>query len=340
MKDRRERVLCATIESYIKTNEPVGSKALANAHPFDCSSATLRHELHELEESGFLAHLHTSSGRVPTTKGYRYYVDHLAAKEYATPIPNESLVAIDQSLTEVMEMVVKLVRNMFDYSVVVLQPHIFRDALDMIRFVVQGVNRVLVVLACNSGLTEEFFLNVDHQLEQSDCDILTELLNRELSGCSIPKMEDMCTDMIVAIPKFKALLRGLNCQLNRIMQKHSTHQPLLTGGIANMLSLPEFLDVRLVQNVVSVMEENTALARFLVRQLNQPEYSVVIGDEHEVTKLQDCSMVMSSFRQGDTPVGVLGVLGPKRMCYEKVIPMVNDLSGAISSSLSKKKDTI
>lgn len=333
MKERKKRVLHATVNAYIQSNEPVGSRSLASAHSFKCSPATLRYELNALEQEGFLTHLHTSSGRVPTTKGYRYYVDAYSPSQSHS---QSSLTLIDQSMTDIMQMVVQLVKNTFDYSVIIHQPKIFHDILTMVHFIVSGVNRILVVLACKSGLTEEFSLNFDHNMSQEECDRLTRIVNKEINGQPLPTFDQFCADIMLAIPKYKAILKGLNRQLNRIMTQHSSQQLLLTDGLANMFSLPEFTDVKMVQNVISVMEENTVLARYLNRFLNQTDCTTVIGDEHEVTKLKNCSMVVGSFYKDKTPMGVLGVLGPKRMQYRKVIPLVSELADLMSQFLTFK----
>ena len=339
MKERREQVLCATVDSYIQRNEAVGSHSLLNHYPFSCSSATLRQELNSLEKDGFLKHLHTSSGRVPTTKGYRYYVDSVSHQRDLDMSLNASdYMMLNQSISEVMDIVVMLLKNLFSYSVVIWQPGVIQEILKSVYFVVSDINRAMVVVACQSGLKESFFLQLEKDMPHSEYLRLFEVLNRYIKGCAVHNLKEAFSDVMAKMPKYRLVLKSLLKQMDRVFKKRSSSQKLVTAGISNMLALPEFSDGTLVQRVMTVMEENSMLANMMSRFVDEDGCSVLIGDENDVTELHDCSLVMASFKHNYAPAGVMGVLGPKRMCYQDVMPKVEELAGLLSKVMSKGND--
>lgn len=340
--DRKKLILAATVGEYIRTAEPVGSKVLSS--DFACSPATIRQELGELEKVGFLVQPHTSSGRVPTDLGYRYYVDSLMKKTQLSPRDQQALhVAIgslSENLSDAFSQISQILSSLIDYTIIVLTPDIFIESLKVVHLIMVDLDRILVVLLHSAGLNKEFLLKVPPEnLNQEDLNRISKLLTDKLEGKSLTDLsEEMLASLLMSLPEYKTILTTLHSELNRLRLNNHKDRQLVMGGTSKMLKLPEFKNIEFTQKVLSTLEESKVLLGLLSYYQQQDDYKVVIGAETNIENLRDCSLVVSPIKIGGHLGGALGVLGPKRMPYDKIVPLIEQISQLVTSNLSRHSD--
>ena len=335
LSERKKSILAATVESYIKTAEAVGSKSLTS--DFGCSSATIRQELSDLEEEGLLMHLHTSSGRVPTDLGYRYYVDVLM-KHHSLSSSDQlalrsAIGTMSENLADTFSHISQAVASLIDYTIIVLTPDIFIESLKVIHLIMVDLDRILVVLLHAAGVNKEFLMQIpSDQVNQDDLNRISKLLTEKLEGRSLSDLnEETLSSMIQVLPEYRSLLMTLGESLQNLQISTQDNRQLLTSGTSKMLKLPEFKNIEFAQKVLSSLEESKVLLKLLSYHHSEEHYRVFIGNEHEVDDLKECSLVVAPFKGN----GALGILGPKRMAYDTIVPLVQNISGIITTYLSR-----
>lgn len=335
MNDRKCRILEATIRSYINKAEPVGSNSLLKGHNFNCSSATIRSELSELEKEGYLTHIHTSSGRVPTDKGYRLYVDSLMQiKQF--PYSDQlkflpHIFSLGASVQDVLEQIMGIVSNIIDYTTIVVMPDIFRETLKVIHLVLVDLDKVLLVLMDSVGENREFLLTVKDEVNQDDLNKISKVLTKKLEGKPLDGInEDSFATLVSELPQFKKVLKSLGKEVKNVSRILKKNKPVKSRGISKMLTLPEFKNIEYAQKILELLEENKLLSHLLASYLANRDHKVLIGSEINVRDLEDCSIVIGSVKVDNTPVGGIGVLGPRRMAYPTIVPMIQEISQKIN----------
>jgi heat-inducible transcriptional repressor len=253
LSPRQKDILRGVIETHIETTQPVGSRLIAEKYAISFSSATIRNEMGALEDMGYLTHPHTSSGRIPTDHGYRYYLDHTAFEEAAPA----SLPPLDQELG----------------------PWVGR------------------------GMLEDF---LDH------VSLLLSSLSQEVGMTLMPGGELSATE----------LAERRRCSLQ---------------GLPYILEKPEFQDVRKVRNLVGILEEKVALMRLLLTHVDPNHVSISVGREHAHEALEDCSIVTARYNAGKDRQGVIAILGPKRMPYRRIVPLVSRMAAVVGEILEQKE---
>jgi len=343
MNDRQQTLLETVINHYIHTADPVGSSVLSQQTSFGLSPATIRNELKTLEEEGYLTHLHTSSGRVPTDKGYRQYVNSILKHQTLSPEEEKKLLthflSMGQSVQDVIGQISEILSSLINYTTIVLTPNIYQETLKVTQLVLLDLDRVLVILLNSTGINHEFVLNINENVTQDDLNKVSKLLTQKLSGKGLHSLdENSLSDLIAELPAFQTLLKELYTGIKDLAKFQKTQQKALTKGMANMIRLPEFHNIELTQKVLSTLEENKVLVNILNQYLNDPHCNVIIGQENELEALQDCSLVVAPYSVDSEPAGMIGVLGPKRMAYPVVVPMVKTITQFINSTISNKGD--
>ncbi len=342
LTERKKQILNATVNRYIQTAEPVGSKVLLEDYEFGVSSATVRQELHELEEDGFLTHLHTSSGRIPTELGYRFYVDKLMSNAPLTvqehAFISARLGSMSLHLGTALTQVSSLMSSLIDYTTIVMVPTIYQDVLKLVHMVLVDINRVLVILLHSLGVNHEFILNLDEHLDQADLNRLSQCLTSKLEGMNIQDIrQEFFAQISMDLPDYRYVLDQLSVEINRLKAHHQDDQNLILSGTSKMLKLPEFKNIEFTQQVLSAIEENKVLLELLKRSLSRrdADQSVFIGkSDHQVELLDGCSVVLKPVSIGPFQSTVIGVLGPTRMTYSAVTSKLTTLSAMVSGYLT------
>ena len=340
---RKQRLLNETVHSYIYTGDPVGSKVLSGlVSDLGVSSATIRAELNRLEKEGFLTQVHCSSGRVPTDKGYRFYVDEIKKsnkwKAAIKPV-KLNLKTVGASLVDVLDDLSSLVGSLSNNMVFALTPHINQDVLSIVKFMMVGVDKVLVSFVGEFGKYIEFELDVKADFHQEDLNHLSQCFLDKFQGerytlLSDHRLEEVSRD----IPRLSTLVSALQKKIKDISKENKDKPRLIVKGVSNILTNPDSSNIEIVKSIVNAIEERKEFVELLVKHLSKKECNVLIGAETEFEKLKDCSIVLSSYGSTENPMGVLGMVGPKRMKYTKALSLVNNMKTTLDGYVSKKLD--
>jgi heat-inducible transcriptional repressor len=336
---RAKKVLHAVVCEYLATGEAVGSQTVVRRYALDISPATVRTVMSELEEQGLLRHPHTSAGRVPTDRGLRLYVDTLLRVRSLSASEKENIrgrLGPPAETHEVMQRVARLLRELSHLAVVVQEPRPESDPISHIEFVRLSDSQLLAVIATTRGQIQNKLVHPEASLSPSDLDRINNYLNTLVAGLTLEKMR---ARVLLEIEREKAhsardpvLAQALGLAAAAVPESESSGKILLDGQSNLVAGAP---DLERARCVLRTLEEKNQIARLLDRTLAAPGICVFIGAEAELADLDDISVVASSYTSDDRPLGTIGVIGPSRMNYSKVIPLVDFTADAITKILPR-----
>ena len=323
LDDRKKKVLQAIIEEYINTAEPVSSNSLTNNHGLDCSSATIRNEMAELEKKGFLDKTHTSSGRIPSAKGYRYYVDELLNDN---DISLEEIKYISSKLeTKVNEIedLTKITANTISevthYTTVSIGPKSNSQLIEEIKFVLLGSRMMMAVILTDTGLVKETIIKFDEDVNEKQIETMNYMFNNKLKGQPIEKIdrpleEYLYDEMLYSVNVIKPVIE----QIKKVLEEENK---IYLEGANKAFDLPEFNSLEVAKNFVNILDTKELVADMLNSGFAE-DIKVYIGEENENEKLKDFSVVTFKHKVNGKDLGTIGIIGPKRMDYSKVISVM------------------
>jgi len=344
-EERKRKLLQAIIHQYIKTAKPVGSAFLAEEYKLDLSPATIRHAMAELEEEGFLTHPHTSAGRVPTDKAYRFYVDSLAELQRLA-IAEENRLREEQQerlrqLEEVMLSTSKTLSALSKFSGFVMSPKMEQAKFQHLELIPLGGNRVLVVLVADSGVVKHRSVEFNKIFPAELLPPLAKTLNERLRGKVFSDVRDSLLDHIEFLGQRQLDMIEMTKSIARQAFDWSDGQVYLEGA-GHMLSLPDFRDYDQLRSLAHLLDEKRFITDALTKDLTEtkkderwPGVSVRIGAENKLPELRNLSVVSATYKVNDRTVGVLGVIGPKRMDYSRMMGLVGSVAKSVSRVLSR-----
>lgn len=336
LSERQNIILKTIIDEFTRTAEPVGSKTLMTLLEVQVSSATLRNEMAKLEEQGLLEKTHTSSGRIPSSKGYRYYVENLMEKQLDDEVQN-TLAAIFHERHYSMEEIVKrscdILSQMTNLTSVVLGPETKTQTLEHIQLFPINERSAVGVFITNHGHTENKTFHFDENVSLKDIQTCCNLLNDKLSGTPI-------SDVIERMEEIKPLLDSQIARHEVLFQAFVSafvkfaSDNVYTSGASNMLYQPEFCDIEKLRELMKMLEDTS-----IWRQLGNSEDNVVvrIGEANEILPMENVSVVSSKFKINDEEEGQLMVVGPTRMPYNKVVALMEYMARVIEEMYSDKE---
>ncbi|HEY7506424.1 MAG TPA: heat-inducible transcriptional repressor HrcA [Nitrososphaera sp.] len=341
LDERTQNILMAVIHSFIQTAEPVGSRMISKRFDFGLSPATIRNVMSDLEDLGFLEQPHTSAGRVPTDRGYRFYVNHLHSVE---ELSAEESAHIMQRYTpyrgeidEVMAETSRLLSEVSRYAGIVLRKFsttVFRR----IEFVKTRGRQVLAIFIMESGMVQNKFIMLDEEITQDELHKISNYLNQEFSGQPLQTIRQQVLErMMEEKAQYDTLLR----QAMKVGEKMfegtlEGEGNIYLGGTANIIAQPEFFaNVDRMKELFKAFEEKSRLISLLDRCLDEAGVNVILGSETPFKDIQDCSFVTHTYSYGDRTLGVLGVIGPKRMAYPRVMALVDYTANLVSKILTQ-----
>lgn len=333
MDARKRQVLEALIDDYIATAEPVGSRTLAKKYRLGVSPATIRNEMADLEDLGFLEQPHTSAGRVPSDKGYRYYVDEIMRPVILDLAERQRIRQAYQvrvrELHWFIHQTARLVSELTLYPSLVVAPPVEQAALIDLSFVSLGQDTVLMVLKTSTGMVENQTLLVPEEFDSDKLRSLAEDFTQEFRGVAIHELKNRILDPLQGDVKRYPELWQL--ALKWVTGHDGDEDTVSLAGPLNILNYPEFRDVEKVRRVLGFLEKETAVE--LASRHYAEGVQVVIGAESSLDDIQDCSLVTATYRVGGNVVGHLMVLGPRRMHYNRVMSIVEAVSDELSRVL-------
>ncbi len=347
MDERKKRILQAIINSYIDSAEPVGSRFIARRYNLGVSPATIRNEMSDLEEMGYLEQPHTSAGRIPSDKGYRFYVDfmlgmhELAAREIARIDDWYRTRAREIDLQ--IQRTAKILSQMTNYTSLILGPALSEQELRYLQILPIGERTAVIVLVNETGIVEHRNVDLPAGIREEELTDIAQIMNERLRGKTL---EDVKTAL------FQELQAELNSRLDRVHLARQMLEQVLQimdetvldcqeermylGGATNILSQPEFRDVEKARLVLSLLEEESTLRQVLT-DLAPEGITIRIGQENALAEMKNLSMVTARYEIGGKLVGTVGVLGPTRMDYSRVITVMERITRHLNDSLAGKK---
>jgi heat-inducible transcriptional repressor len=339
ISERKEQILRAVVINYIKTAEPVGSRTVARSYRMGLSSATIRNEMSDLEELGYLIQPHTSAGRIPSQSGYRYYVDNLMSLE---DLSDDDELALSTSLsTEKMREIEQIIFNSArvlssatNQTSLIMGPQFKKSAFRQMRILPLDETRGLVVLITDTGFIKNKVIDMKQQLSQAELHQVVSYLNQKLSGLTI---DQVTTSLINELKRdlFRRLeiLEQAFILLEESLKEEKQIRVFL-GGTTNILNQPEFKDVDKIRRMLNLFEQQPLLFQILEESSNDDDITIRIGGENECSDIQECTLITGTYKIHDKTIGTLGVLGPTRMDYSRVVSVMRRLVDHLNQSLS------
>jgi len=340
--ERARQVLQAVIFEYITTAQPVGSRQLAKRYALALSPATIRNTMADLEELGYLTHPHTSAGRVPTDKAYRLYVDVIAGTgEVGRPDAlrlQREVGGARSDIDELMESTSAQLSALSHYAAVILAPPLRHTKLDRVDLMRIGEDRALVVIATETGWGTSRILALDESITAAELRELARTLTERYGGQSFQEIRARVSEAVV--PADADRLERLAVGLARKAFASIWDKNLFYSGAVELLDQPEFADIASMKAILRTFEEKRQLIELLTARASASGgVQVLIGSEMPYQELQETSLVAASYKYGDRVLGVLGVVGPRRMPYAKIVPLVDYTARLVSRRLTRLSRT-
>ena len=339
LDDRKWTILKAIVKTYLETGEPVGSRTISKYADLNLSSATIRNEMSDLEEMGSILQPHTSAGRIPSDAGYRLYVDRMMEEKDREVTEMKELVIQRQDKMELLlKQMVKVLAANTNYAAMISGPQYHRTKLKFIQLSIVSDTQILATVVAEGNVVKNKLLEIQHGLDQKTVLEMNILLNSALNGLTIEEIN------LATIAKLKEQA-GIHSELvNRVLdavaesiQASQDELEIYTSGTTNIFKYPELSSSEKASELISTFEDKKELADIISQDgAEQTGIQVYIGGESPVGVMQDCSVVTATYELGEGMYGKIGVVGPKRMDYEKVVGTLKTLMAQLDEIFKKK----
>lgn len=341
LDERKVKILDAIIRNYLATGEPVGSRTISKYTDLNLSSATIRNEMSDLEELGYILQPHTSAGRIPSDKGYRFYVDHLIReKDREVTEMKDFVIEKTEKMEQVLKQVAKLLANNTNYATMVTAPSYHNNKIKFIQLSQMDDGQILAVVVLNSNIVKNQVIAVEEKFDSETLLKLNILLNTGLNGLSLQEIN------LATITRLKEQAGIHSTIVSDVMDalaealSEGEDLQIYTSGTTNILKYPELNDSEKITNLLSTFEEKEELASLVTETFSNEEtgIQVYIGNEAPIQTMKDCSVVTATYELGEGVKGTIGIIGPKRMDYEKVMDSLKTLKLQLDGIFNKSKD--
>ncbi|MCM1027191.1 MAG: heat-inducible transcriptional repressor HrcA [Roseburia sp.] len=323
LDERKKKILQAVIRNYLETGEPVGSRTISKYTDLNLSSATIRNEMADLEEMGYIFQPHTSAGRIPSDKGYRLYVDAmLEEKQREVVEKNDLLVERQDKMEKLLKQMAKVLAQNTQYATMISAPQAGRNKVKFIQLSRVDAHQLLAVIVIEGNVIKNNILTVDEELSDETLLKLNILLNTNLNGLSINEI----SLAMISVMKQQAGIHSdiVGEVIDAVAEAIRAEEDLeiYTSGTNNIFRYPELADHQKASELINTFEEKQLLGELLQEASNSAESTgiqVYIGEETPVQSMKDCSVVTATYELGGGMKGTIGIVGPKRMDYDKVV---------------------
>ena len=339
--ERKLKILHAIIQTYLETGEPVGSRTISKYTDLNLSSATIRNEMADLEELGYILQPHTSAGRIPSDKGYRVYVDMLMEeKEQELNDLQEQMLQKADKMDQLLKQAAQVLAANTNYATMVSTPRNSANRLKFIQLSQVDEEQVIAVIVLGGNVIKNKIINVREPLGNENLLKLNMLLNTSLNGMSI---EEINLGLIARLKEQAGIhSEVISDVLDAVADAIQIDEDMqiYTSGATNIFKYPELSDKQSAQEIISAFEEKQQLTELVTQTLSQEDNTgiqVYIGDETPVQTMKDCSVVTATYELGDGMRGTIGIIGPKRMDYEHVLKSLKRLQGELDAMFHKKE---
>ena len=340
LDERTRKVLCAVVKNYIDFPYPVGSRTVAKKYSFDLSPATIRNIMADLEDMGFLRQPHTSAGRVPTDRGYRFYVDSLVAEEdYANQRLlrelHKGLETLRDNIDTLFSETTRTISLLSHYLGVAMSPKpniATLKKIDLLRF---RADRIAAILFTDDGMIRNKVISFDLHMTQKDLNRIAGYLNSEFSGCTF---DEIRLKILKEMSHEKTICDSLISRAISICQEafFLPYGDLFVSGLSEVLDLPDFADLHKIKELSRAIEDKHTIIKLLDKLSESDGVQIIIGSENSMDEMKKLSLVVSTCKEANRPIGVIGIIGPTRMNYSKAISIIDTTAKFISKMLAER----
>ncbi len=344
LDDRKLKILQAIIDDYIYSAEPVGSRTIAKKHELGLSSATIRNEMADLEEMGLLEQPYTSAGRVPSDKGYRLYVDQLMKINELTECEIEKIrddmnIRINE-LSQLIRNASAVMSKFTKYTSIAVTPHMKQSVLKAVQVVPIEPGKALVIIVTDSNIVRNNLIRIPESVTPDFLIQISNMLNEQLKGFTLEMLKsDILNEKfekLTALPfgVIKPILDGIEDLILTIDKPE-----VYLEGATNILNFPEFKEVDKAKEFLNILDEKKLVSDLLINNTNKNNEIIIhIGNENDIEGIKDCSLVTASYSVGNHVIGTIGIIGPTRMEYSKVVSSMNYIRNKINQEILKLLD--
>jgi heat-inducible transcriptional repressor len=339
LREKDKKVLTIAVESFVRHGRPVSSGSICQTKRVAASPATLRNIMAKLEEMGFLSQPHTSAGRVPTDRGLRYYVSRLLEEkgqpEERVPLIQEEFSSRTADFDSLLIQACRILADSSDNLGFVISPHVFRLPFEHLRFVKISDRRVLVILVTPFHMVLTETLESPILLTQTDLDRASQYINMNYRGRTILSVRDaLLRELPQHRVKYEDALTKLLGLLKASIDKGEGENRIFLQGTSRLLGKADLFDMDKLRSLFQNFEEKAALVKLLSDFISLDRVKVMIGSEVNFPNVQDCSLVLSHYGYSNQVLGSLGIIGPKRIPYERIIPLVDRMAKRLSLAIT------
>ena len=342
LDERKVTILIAIIKTYLETGEPVGSRTISKYTDLKLSSATIRNEMSDLEEMGYIQQPHTSAGRIPSDQGYRFYVDQIMQeKEQEVTEVKELMIQRVDRVELVLKRLAQLLASNTNYAAMISGPQYHRNKLKFIQLSQMDSGQLLVVIVVEGNLIKNTVINVPETITQKDILDLNILLNSALNGLTIQEINlDVISRLKEQAGSHSQVVDLVLNEVAAAIRADEEDLQIYTSGATNIFKYPELSDGAKASELLGTLEKKEMLQE-LIADVNDTEagdgIQVYIGDETPVQTMKDCSVVTANYDLGEGIRGTIGIIGPKRMDYEKVLTTLKNLMKQLDATYKNEE---
>jgi len=339
LTERKLRILEAIIRDYIESAEPVGSRSLSKKYELGVSPATIRNEMSDLEEMGFIQQPHTSAGRIPSDKGYRLYVDKLmeikqTANKNRVRIRSDILKKYGE-LEQLLEYTSRVLSEFTQYTSIVLAPQVKKSRLKQIQLARLSDETMLAIFITNTGLIQNPIFKIPADMKQEELEKISNFLNEEFAGSTLEEIEvRMADNLKKELAKFHNTVYALLPEMFKALEQVSD-VTLYLSGTTNIFNFPEFNDLAKARSFLNLLEERKTISELISRQ-DSDYLNVSIGTENKIQEAKECSIVTTTYSLDQQTVGQLSIIGPTRMDYDRVMSVLSQVSKMMNQILKEQ----
>ena len=343
LDERKRKILKAIIQTYLETGEPVGSRTISKYTDLNLSSATIRNEMSDLEELGYIIQPYTSAGRIPSDLGYRLYVDELMKeKDKEVAEIKDLMIEKTDKMEKVLKQVVKILASNTNYATMITGPTYHRNKLKFIQLSRVTETQLLAVVVVEGNLVKNHIIELREPMDEETVLKLNLLLNTQLNGLSIEEINlAMISRMKEQAGIHSEVISSVIDAVAQAIAVDDEEMDIYTSGATNIFKYPELADSSKASELISAFEEKEALAEFVKDTMDNEKDSentgiqVYIGNESPVKTMKDCSVVTATYDLGGGMQGTIGIIGPKRMDYENVMDNLKTLKNQLDNIFKK-----
>lgn len=341
LNERKTRILQAVIKNYLATGEPVGSRTISKYTDLKLSSATIRNEMADLEELGYILQPHTSAGRIPSDKGYRWYVDSLMTEriQEVTDMKEQMIQKVDK-MEHLLKQVAKVLAHNTNYATMISSPVYNHNKLKFIQLSQVDAEQLIVVIVMDGNVVKNKIVTLEEPLSNEAILKMNMLLNTSLTGMAL---EEINLGIVAKLKEQSGIYADIMSDVLDAMAsliQPAEEMEIYTSGATNIFKYPELSDKESAQEILSAFEEKQQLASLVTKRMtsgDNKDIQVYIGNESNMENMKDCSVVTATYELGEGMQGTIGIIGPKRMDYEHVMKTLKTLQAELDDIFHKEE---